>query len=55
MDTPTPESSASTTSTLAPAEMADWASVSWVASLPWAFWMVNCDELIPALVKAFFR
>ncbi len=55
MDAPTPESSGSTTRTLAPAEMADWASVSWVASLPWAFWTVNLDGLSPALVNASVR
>ena len=37
MCAPTPESSGSTTSTVAPLVMADWAIESWVASLPSAF------------------
>ncbi len=35
--------------------MADWASVSWVESLPWAFWTLKSEELSPAVVKASVR
>ena len=55
MCAPTPESSGSTSSTLAPLVMAVCASLNWVESLPSAFWMLNCDVLSPALVKDSFR
>src|ERR1700733_11026213 len=55
MCAPTPESSGSTTRTVAPLVMAVCASASWVASWPRAFWMVNCDVLSPAAVRASFR
>ena len=55
MCAPTPESSASTTSTLAPLVMSDCASASWVASEPSAFWMVYCELVSPASVNACFR
>ena len=55
MEVPTPESSGSTTSTVAPEVMADWASVSWVVSLPWAFWTVKSEVLSPAVVNARVR
>ncbi len=55
MEVPVPESRGSTTRTVAPDEMADWASVSWVASLPWAFWTLNSEALSPAVVKARVR
>src|ERR1700691_995846 len=40
---------------LAPLVMAAWASDSSVASLPWAFWTVNCDVDRPASVSAWVR
>jgi hypothetical protein len=52
MDPPTPESSGSTTRTEAPPDTADWASVSCVVSLPWAFCTLNSDAGNPALVRA---
>src|SRR3984885_12755391 len=55
MCAPTPESSASTTSTVAPLVMAVWASLNWVASLPSAFSTVYCDDLSPAFWKDSFR
>ena len=55
MCAPTPESSGSTTSTLAPLVMADWAMLSCVASLPSAFSMVKSELGRPAAVKACFR
>src|ERR1700761_1719497 len=55
MCAPTPESSGSTTSTLAPLVMSDSASASWVASEPRAFWMVNCELVRPASVNDSFR
>jgi hypothetical protein len=50
---PTPESSGSTSSTVAPLVMSVCASVSWVVSLPRAFWTTYCDELSPAACSAF--
>ena len=55
MCAPTPESSASTTSTVAPLVMAVWASLNWVASLPSAFCTVYCDDVSPAFWKDSFR
>src|ERR1700728_539634 len=55
MCAPTPESSASTTSTVAPLGMAVWASLNWVASLPSAFSTVYCDVVRPAFLKDSFR
>src|ERR1700734_1670066 len=55
MCAPTPESSASTTSTVAPLVMAVWASLNWVASLPSAFSPVYCVDLSPAFWKDSFR
>ena len=55
MCAPAPESSGSTTSTLAPLVMADWAMLNWVASLPSAFWMVKSEVDSPAVVKACLR
>src|SRR5690349_17804309 len=55
MCAPTPESSGSTTSTLAPLVMSDCASDSWVASEPRAFWMTKSELDSPAAVKACFR
>src|ERR1700735_2734292 len=55
MCAPTPESSASTTSTLAPLVLAVWASLNWVASLPSAFSTVYCEDLSPAFWKDSFR
>ena len=52
---PTPASSGSTTSTVAPDEMSDWASVSCVESLPWAFWMMVSEVLSPAAANAWVR
>src|ERR1700722_10791091 len=52
---PTPESSGSTTSTLAPLVMADCASDSWVASDPSAFSTTKSELASPAAVKACFR
>src|ERR1700728_2129305 len=55
MCAPTPESSGSTTSTLAPLVMADWASLNCVASLPSASSTVRSDEDRPASVNASLR
>jgi len=55
MCAPAPESSGSTTSTLAPLVMADWAMLNWVASLPSAFWMVKSEDDRPAAVTACLR
>src|ERR1700723_2875454 len=55
MCAPTPESSASTTSTVAPLVMSVWASLNWVASLPSAFCTTYCDDLSPAFWKDSFR
>src|ERR1039457_2164967 len=55
MCAPTPESSASTTSTLAPLVMSVWASLNWVASLPSAFCTTYCDDLSPAFWNDSFR
>src|ERR1700742_429818 len=55
MCAPTPESSGSTTSTLAPLVMSDCASDSWVASEPRAFWMMKSELDSPAWVNACFR
>src|ERR1700754_4216334 len=55
MCAPTPESSGSTTSTLAPLVMSDCASDSWVASEPRAFWITKSELDSPAAVKACFR
>ena len=52
---PTPASSGSTTSTLAPLVMADWAMLNCVASLPSAFSIVTSEEDRPAVLKACFR
>ena len=41
--------------TLAPAVMSAWTSVMNVASLPWAFWTVNCEALRPASVSDLVR
>src|SRR5579872_4301356 len=45
-------SSSSTTRTLAPALMSAVARLSWVASLPCALSILNCELLSPAAVKA---
>jgi hypothetical protein len=42
----------STTRTWAPDGTADWASVSWVVSLPCAFWMLYCEGARPAALNA---
>src|SRR6266568_148433 len=55
MCAPTPESSGSTTSTLAPLVMADCASDSCVASEPSAFSMRKSELVSPAAVNACFR
>src|SRR5581483_10867835 len=55
MCAPTPESSGSTISTLAPLVMAVCASLNWVESLPSAFCTVNCEVFSPALVNDSFR
>src|ERR1700722_784515 len=55
MCAPTPESSASTTSTVAPLVMSVWASLNWVASLPSAFCTTYCDDVSPAFWKDSFR
>src|SRR5579872_7334281 len=48
-------SSSSTTRTLAPALMSAVARLSWVASLPCALSILNCELLSPAAVKAVVR
>src|SRR5947208_14710862 len=55
IDAPTPESIGSTSRTLAPLVMADWAWLSWVASLPWALVTVYCDDVRPAACNALVR
>ena len=55
MCAPTPESSGSTTSTLAPLVTADCAMDSCVASWPRAFSTVKSEVDSPAAVKACFR
>ena len=55
MCAPTPASSGSTTRTLAPLVMADWAMLSWVESEPSAFSMVKSAVDIPAAAKACLR
>jgi hypothetical protein len=55
MCAPTPESSGSTTSTLAPLVMADWAMESCVASDPSAFSTVRSEVASPAAANACFR
>src|SRR5665213_947945 len=55
MELPTPGSSGSTTRTVAPDVISDWASVSWVESLPWAFWMIVSELLSPAAANALVR
>ena len=55
MCAPTPESSGSTTSTVAPLVMAVWASLNWVASLPSAFCTLYCDVVSPAFGNDSFR
>src|SRR6516162_4863408 len=53
--TPVGPSSGHTIRILAPRLMSAVASLSWVASLPCALSMRNCDEVYPAAVKASFR
>src|SRR6516165_5462295 len=53
--TPVGPSSGHTIRILAPRLMSAVASLSWVASLPCAFWIRNSDEVYPAAVKACFR
>src|SRR6516162_1973739 len=53
--TPVGPSSGHTIRTLAPRLMSAVASLSWVASLPCALSMRNCDEVYPAAVKACVR
>src|ERR1700689_3200619 len=55
MCAPTPESSGSTTSTLAPLVMADWAMLNWVESWPRAFSTVRSEDDRPAAVNACLR
>src|SRR5579875_393378 len=55
MCAPTPESSGSTTSTLAPLVMAVWAMLNCVESLPSAFSTVRSEAGRPAVVKACLR
>src|SRR6202012_1541909 len=55
MCAPTPESSGSTTSTLAPLVMADWAMLNWVASWPRAVSTVRLEDDRPASANACFR
>src|SRR5580692_5181345 len=53
--TPVGLSSSSTIRTLAPRLMSAVASLSSVASLPWALSILNCVLVYPASVKASFR
>src|SRR5215469_11696536 len=55
MCAPTPESSGSTTSTLAPLVMSDCASLNCVESLPSAFWITTSEEDRPAVLSALDR
>ena len=55
MRAPTPESSGSMISTVAPLVMASWASVNSVLSLPCAFCTENCDDESPAVDNALDR
>ena len=52
MDAPTPESIGSSSSTVAPWVMSDWASACSVASLPCALVMMNWLRLSPAACSA---
>src|SRR5258708_69376 len=54
MCAPVPESSGSTTRTLAPLVIADWARLTWVASCPSAFWTVRSAAGRPAAANACF-
>jgi hypothetical protein len=52
---PVAESTGVIMSTLAPAVISDWASVTNVESLPCAFWTMTCFDERPASFSAFAR